>query len=209
MPCRLALFDFDGTLADSFPFFASTFNELADRHGFRRIDAEEQPALRHRSPRELMAHVGMPRWKLPFVAKGFIALMRQNQRRVRLFEGIDEVLAQLYAGGIKLAIVSSNAEDNVREILGPDVAGRFACFECGMSIFGKSARIRKTLRELRCAPVDALYVGDQTTDLLASREAGVAFGAVSWGYGAIESMRAFHPDVEFHSVTDLSDLLQA
>ena len=38
---ELAVFDFDGTLADSFPFFASVYNALADRYGFRRVSAEE------------------------------------------------------------------------------------------------------------------------------------------------------------------------
>lgn len=41
-PCRLAVFDFDGTLADGFPWFADVFNTVADRFGFRRIDAAER-----------------------------------------------------------------------------------------------------------------------------------------------------------------------
>ena len=43
MTYRLAIFDFDGTLADSFPFFLSVFNTIADRHGFRRIDIAAPP----------------------------------------------------------------------------------------------------------------------------------------------------------------------
>lgn len=37
MRYRLVLFDFDGTLADAFPFFLSVFNTIADRHGFKRL----------------------------------------------------------------------------------------------------------------------------------------------------------------------------
>ena len=51
MTYRLAIFDFDGTLADSFPFFLSVFNTIADRHGFRRIATDQGPEhierLRH------------------------------------------------------------------------------------------------------------------------------------------------------------------
>ena len=35
---KLAIFDFDGTLADSFAWFLSVINEVADRYGFRRIE---------------------------------------------------------------------------------------------------------------------------------------------------------------------------
>ena len=38
-PYALAVFDFDGTLADSFPWFAGVLNGVADRYGFRRVRA--------------------------------------------------------------------------------------------------------------------------------------------------------------------------
>ena len=31
----LAIFDFDGTLADTFPWFAGVLGEMAAKHGFR------------------------------------------------------------------------------------------------------------------------------------------------------------------------------
>jgi len=46
MTYRLAIFDFAGTLADSFPFFLSVFNQIADQHGFRRIDVTQVERLR-------------------------------------------------------------------------------------------------------------------------------------------------------------------
>ena len=36
---KLVIFDFDGTLADSFPWFAGVLNGVADRYGFRRVAA--------------------------------------------------------------------------------------------------------------------------------------------------------------------------
>ena len=52
MSWRLAIFDFDGTLADSFPWFAGVLDRMADRHGFRRVDAAEREAreLEKQSP---------------------------------------------------------------------------------------------------------------------------------------------------------------
>jgi len=197
MRYRLAIFDFDGTLADSFPFFISVFNRIADEHGFRRIEHAHVERLRHFGTREIMRHVGMPAWKLPLAAASFKTLMRENAGQVQLFPQVEHALRELARGDIQLTIVSSNAEDNVRRVLGPDLSALISQYECGMSIFGKTARIRKVLKRAATAPSAALYIGDQATDADAARRAGVAFAAVHWGYAPIEVLRKVAPEHEF------------
>jgi len=197
MSYRLAIFDFDGTLADSFPFLLSVFNRIADEHGFRRLDLSQVERLRHYDTRAMMRHVGMPAWKLPLAAASFKSLMRENAGQVRLFPQVDTVLRELALCDIKLTIVSSNAEDNVRRVLGPELAPLISQYECGMSIFGKTARIRKVVKRAAVAPAAALYIGDQATDAEAARKAGVAFAAVHWGFAPIEVLRKVEPEHEF------------
>lgn len=197
MSYRLAIFDFDGTLADSFPFLLSVFNRIADEHGFRRIDLTQVERLRHAGTREMMRHVGMPPWKLPLAAASFKALMRENADQVRLFPQVDHALRTLARDDVQLTIVSSNAEDNVRQVLGPELSSLIGQYECGMSIFGKTARIRKVVKRAAVAPGAALYIGDQTLDADAARRAGVAFAAVHWGYAPIEVLRTVAPEHEF------------
>jgi phosphoglycolate phosphatase len=204
MRYRLAIFDFDGTLADSFPFFLSVFNRIADEHGFRRIDHAHVERLRHYGTREMMRHVGMPAWKLPLAAASFKTLMRENADQVRLFPQVDHALRELARGNVQLTIVSSNAEDNVRQVLGPDLSSLISQYECGMSIFGKTSRIRKVLKRAATAPAAALYIGDQTTDADAARRAGVAFAAVHWGYSPIEALRKVAPEHEFELPASLA-----
>lgn len=203
MKYRLAIFDFDGTLADSFPFFIGVINSLAERHGFRQVDPDLVPLLRGYSPGRLMKYVGLPSWKLPLVAKDFMSLMRENIAAIRPFEGVGEVLSHLKERGVTLAVVSSNSYENVSAVLGPENTRLFSHFECGMSIFGKASRIGKTLNKTAIPGRDAIYIGDQITDLTASRKAGVAFGAVSWGYGTIESLREQAPEEEFDCVSGI------
>lgn len=197
MSYRLAIFDFDGTLADSFPFFLSVFNRIADQHGFRRIDLTQVERLRHYAPRDMMRHVGMPPWKLPLAAASFKNLMSENAGQVRLFPQVDHALRELARGDLELTIVSSNSEYNVRQVLGPELAGLISQYECGMSIFGKTSRIRKVVKRAMVAPSAALYIGDQATDAEAARRAGVDFAAVHWGYAPIEVLRKVAPEHEF------------
>src|SRR5262249_27214455 len=201
MKYRLAIFDFDGTLADSFPFFIRVFNQLAEQYGFNGIEPDFAPTYRSYDARQIMERVGMPAWKLPLVAKSFISLMRQNASSIPLFEHTDEMLLHLANNGVTLAIVSSNSYDNVSQILGPANKRLISQFECGMSIFGKSIRIRKVLKKTGVPSSEAIYIGDQVTDLEGARKEKVAFGAVSWGYGTIESLREHFPEEEFDSVS--------
>ena len=204
MRYKLAIFDFDGTLADSFPFFISVFNELAARHGFKRVEPDEVDDLRGHTAREMMAHLAMPAWKLPLVAASFTKLMRKNIDRVQCFEGVDEMLRGLAAHGIVLAIVSSNSEENVRAVLGADNVKLISHFECGVSIFGKRPRIRKVLQRSGISPGEAIYIGDRETDLEAAEKEHVAFGAVTWGYGTPNSMMLRNPAEVFVRVSDIA-----
>lgn len=208
MSYRLAIFDFDGTLADSFPFFVSVFNQIADTHGFRRVSADQAQHLRHHDTRTLMRHIGMPAWKLPLASRSFIGLMRENAEHIPLFDGIGEVLRTLDREGVRLAIVSSNSEQNVRLVLGPGLSALFGHYECGISMFGKAGRIRKVVKRAAVPAAHALYVGDQALDAEAARKAGVAFGAVSWGYAPIEALRRAAPDREFGTPAELLHIVR-
>lgn len=156
-----------------------------------------------------MAHVGLPAWKLPLVTKHFIARMRANRDGVRLFDGIPQALGALHASGMALAVVSSNAYDNVLHVLGADNARRVRHFECGMSMFGKRARLRKVLRKTSMIKEAAIYIGDQATDLEAARAEGIAFGAVAWGYADFRSLQELGPDEAFTTVSELTKLCAA
>ena len=209
MTYRLAMFDFDGTLADSYPFFLSVFNTVADRHAFRRIDVARASELRHLGVRQMMDHVGLPTWKLPLASKTFMAMMQDSAHQIPLFDGIADALRHLHGRGVQLAVVSSNSEHNVRAVLGPELTALVARFDCGMSVFGKASRIRAVLKACGAAPAEALYIGDQATDAEAARKAGVAFGAVHWGYATIDALRAQACATEFVTPADLRRIATA
>lgn len=206
MQYDLVIFDLDGTLADSFPFFVSVHNRLAARHGFRRVEPSDIEALRGHSTRQMMRHVGLSRWKLPWVARSFVRLMHEEGHHVAPFDGVGAVLRELDASGVALAVVSSNSAGNCSRVLGAEAWRRFAHVECGASIFGKRRRIARVLKATGVPAGRALYVGDQLTDAEAARAAGVAFGAVAWGYASFASLLAADPDVAFARVEDLGHL---
>ena len=203
---RLAIFDFDGTLADTFGWFSRTVEEVGRRWG---LDPQARPPLeemRRLSAREVIETLRIPDWKLPLVARDMRRRAALAAGEMRLFEGVEEMLARLDEGGIALALVSSNGEEAVRGALGPRNAARFRHFSCGAAIFGKASAFRRTVRRVGAAP--AICIGDELRDAEAARAAGLAFGAVAWGFTDGDTLEArARPDYLFTSVSEIAERL--
>lgn len=204
-PYRLVIFDFDGTLADSLPWLAGVFGEVAARHGFKPIGVEEHEALRGHDPREALRRLGIPAWKLPLIIRHLRRLAARDAGTIPLFDGVDRLLRRLADAGIARAIVSSNAEATIRRVLGPANAGLVGHYACGAGLLGKRPKLRAVLRRSGVAPGEAICVGDEVRDAEAAAREGIAFGAVTWGYATPAALAAFRPAATFESVAAIAD----
>jgi len=208
MPYSLVIFDLDGTLVDSFPWFLRTINDVADRFGFRRVRDDEVEALRHAGTREILAHLEVPLWKLPVIGRHMRRLKSEQASGIAVFDGADAMLHKLADAGIGLALVSSDSEANARVKLGA-AAALFSHFDCSASIFGKPAKFRRILKRAGVAPAQAIAIGDETRDIEAARATSIASGAVTWGYAAPRALRELGPDLVFERMDDIAHALIA
>lgn len=204
---RLAIFDFDGTLADSLGWTRGVTNHIARRYGFRQLSDEEFAMLRDWDARAIIRYLGVPRWKIPFIASHARRMFGRDAAMIALFDGAGDLLQRLRASGVTLAIVSSNSEDNVRRVLGPDAAALINYYECGASLFGKGPRLRRVLRRSGVLAAEAISIGDETRDIEAAASQRLASGAVAWGYATAERLRAQGPTLMFESMGDIAEAL--
>jgi phosphoglycolate phosphatase len=204
----LVIFDFDGTLGDSAGWFRSILPDIARRFGFRCPGDAELEVMRHQSPREVMRVLKIPGWKLPLIAM-HVRRRAEQADAVALFDGIPELIASLAARGVKIAVVSSNSERNVRRTLGPEICGRIGVFSCGAAMMGKARHFRDVLEQLKVAPERALGIGDELRDILAAKAVGIRAVAVGWGMGSVETLQAAGPAHCFATVAALKAFLVA
>jgi phosphoglycolate phosphatase len=204
MTYRLAIFDYDGTLADSFPWFLDALDDCADRFAFKRLVRDDLEMARGLGIDGLMRLLDVPAWKVPAIVSFLRKLARRDRGKISLFPGAADMLRALAARGTTLAILTSNAEANVRATLGPELAALFAQWECGASLLGKGVKLRRLLRKAGVAPGEVLLIGDETRDLDAARAVRIAFGAVLWGYTAPDALRAAGPDVVFSNIEEIA-----
>jgi phosphoglycolate phosphatase len=204
MRYTLAIFDLDGTLADSLPWFRRHMNDVADKFGFRRIAEEDVDLLRREGPREVLARLQVPLWKVPRIARHMRRLKTAHLSEIPLFPGTGVMLRTLKDGGVRLALVSSDSEANARVQLGDSNAALFSDFACGASLFGKAAKFRRVVKRTGVEPHSVIAIGDEVRDVEAARTAGVACGAVAWGYAAPDTLRALEPELLFERMEDIA-----
>jgi phosphoglycolate phosphatase len=206
-PPKLIIFDFDGTLANTFRVFLDIFDDLANKYKFRLFERHNLEYLRGLDARQILKHHKVPFWRLPHLSQEFRRTMERRLPGVALFEGIDAVLRELSAAPVQLGIASSNSYANVIQVLGAIHTSSFRYFECGVSLFGKTAKLRSILARSKCKPSETVLIGDEIRDAEAAAAAGIPFAAVAWGYNHLNALRSHGASLAISRVEEIPSKL--
>jgi phosphoglycolate phosphatase len=189
------VFDFDGTLADSLQVIIRLYNEIAERNRYGKLTADNIEDLRKLSFRERCSQMGVPLHKLPGLVVQVHRAFRQVMPSIEFNEGIPELLKELRGRGLKLMILSSNDEKNIRAFLERHSAKEWVeDIYCSTSIFGKARLLRALMKRHGLKPDQLLYVGDECRDVEACKEVGVKVIAVRWGADTEARLRQAEPN---------------
>lgn len=205
---ELVIFDFDGTLADSAAWMMRAVNPMARRYGFKTVTDEEIEMLRGRSTREVIRYLGVSPWKLPLIARAGKKLMAADAHTIPLFPQTAEMLRALHRAGVRIAVVSSNSEQVIRQVLGPDLENLISLYACGASLFGKARKFKQVTAK-GVARDKVICIGDETRDIEAARAVGLACGAVNWGYAKPDILAEHRPTVSFNTMTEIVSYVAA
>ncbi len=206
---QYVLFDFDGTLGDTFQQGFEILNLLAVEFGFRPLPAEELDSARDLSTSGLMKHLGISRMKLHKISRRGTEEIAKRIDSVNTFPGVPEMVRQLHASGFRLGILTSNSEPNVRAFLKNQNLEVFDFVESSSKLLGKGSVLRRLMRERRLKPDEILMVGDELRDIEAAQETGVHMAAVTWGYNSRAALEAAEPDYLFETPGQVVECLDA
>lgn len=185
---RAAIFDFDGTIADSFDDLAEVYDQVASELSLRRFTRADFDSFRNLGPLEVMHAAGVPVRKIPRLITAMRTGMRERTKKLRPFVGLLDALRTIDASGCRCAILSSNSLENVRCFLDRHELNMFKMFSCGSSFLGKAPRLRKLIRQLALPAKDVCYIGDEVRDVIAANEVGARSIGVSWGLASREAL---------------------
>ncbi|MGH8125727.1 MAG: HAD family hydrolase [Rhodanobacteraceae bacterium] len=198
-PLAGVFFDLDGTLVDSARDMHDALAALCDEHGIATPTFEAVRETVSRGARAVLrCAVGdearvdrlLPRFLALYVATGMV--------HTRAFEGIDGLLEQLEAQGVRWGVVSNKAGALVALVLtklGYDQ--RAAAVVGGDTLAQRKpdpAPVRHACALAGVEPEHCVFVGDDPRDVQAGRAAGLYTVAAAWGYLGGADPRDWQPD---------------
>ena len=207
---KTIIFDFDGTLADTFELIVSITNRLSPKFGYQPVAEEDIAKLQNLSSRDIVRQSGISYLKIPFLIRRLRKELKNRIAEVNLFPGIKELIIDLKAEGYSLGILTSNSQDNVKKLMTlNDVENGFDFIYGNATLLGKHKTLAKLLKRDKLNPQDVFYVGDETRDIDAAKKAGVIAIAVSWGFNSAEALAENNPDFLASNPQELREFLKS
>lgn len=209
---KIAIFDFDGTIADTKPVILNTFH--------RTLDAEGLP---QHADDEIAATIGLP------LMQAFPTLCPMDEERaaqctetyrtifedvnreigVPMFPHVAETLRALHQRGIIVTIATSrgykSAADFIKNFKLDDIITFIIAAEDVKHAKPDAEPVTMTLQHYGLRPEDAIVIGDTHFDILMGRNAGCTTVGVTYGNGSRESLAEAGADAVIDDIAQLLD----
>lgn len=204
---KLLIFDFDGTIADTFQNGLAILNEMAAEFGYRPLlsDSDVQ-AARDMTTRQLMQYLGIATTLLPVISLRGVKLLHSRIDQIYPISGIPELLYRLRNKEVPMGILTSNSEDNVRAFLRRHDLEVFSFIRSSSRLFGKSREIKAILRDQKLEAEEVVFIGDETRDVEAAHRIKVPIVAVGWGFNSRKVLAAQNPQATIEHPARLLEL---
>lgn len=208
-----AIFDLDGTLADTLEDLADAVNYGLSALGcpprplesFKKMVGDGAPTLCRRALPDDRKDLADELYK------GFSSEYESRYlNKSRLYDGISETIAALRDAGVRLAVATNKPQDAARKIISgllPD-AGFYAVLGSIPERPKKPdpAIIRELLEEL--TDDNTVYmIGDSNVDVRTARSAGIISIGCAWGFRGSAELIAENADYIAEKPQDIADII--
>ncbi len=197
---KLILFDLDGTLIDSLEDLAEAVNHALGLRGLPLHSVAEYRRMVGHGVRNLVKQAlpeGADDALVDSALSDFKAYYQAHiDVHTRPYPGIPELLTDLQAHGIQLAVASNKFQEGTEYLIQRFFpAIRFVAIlgnRPGAPLKPDPEIVQEVLRKANVQPADALLVGDSPTDMKTAANGGIESIAVTWGYRTAEELAGHH-----------------
>jgi phosphoglycolate phosphatase-like HAD superfamily hydrolase len=201
------IFDFDGTIADTFPLVIDISYKLSG--GARRLATKRIELLRRLPLLEAIRALGVRKRYLPRLILFTRRRMYPYMADVEAFENVPEMIRALHADGHRLFILSSNKKRNIQAFLDSHDLSRYFTDVAGVyygSIFYKMYGLHKLLRRYDIKKERCYYIGNEPLDIRSAERVGLKAVAVTWSGQSRDELALTDPDVIVDQPRDIVKL---
>ncbi len=189
---KAVIFDLDGTLSDSIHSIKYCADRALATVGFGPYEVEQYYYFIGDGAANLIKRglVAGGDTELTHFEKAFAAykeIFRDNcMYQVKPYEGIPELVKELKARGLKIAVLSNKPHVEtirvVEELFGKDCFDEIQGQKEGVAIKPDPAGAFEILKKFDISPEDTLYLGDTATDMKTGKGVGAFTIGALWGF---------------------------
>ncbi|MFZ2152944.1 MAG: HAD hydrolase-like protein [Microgenomates group bacterium] len=188
------VFDFDGTLADT---WEQTIGLLREIHP--ELTAEHVELYRVGGAKKALASLKPSMFEVIRT----VGLVQKGQYKIvakaRPFGGIKDLINDLRTEGIKVGILSKNTAENINKWLNK--------WQIEVDFLETASVMVSKEKILKKMKID-FYVGDEVRDVEACKKVGVKIIAVSWGFNHKQSLIDAGADWVVERVEEILDIVR-
>jgi pyrophosphatase PpaX len=217
---KCAIFDLDGTIAQTNELIFETFNYISKKYTGKTFTPQEIANEFFGPPEEggikkLLELYGNDKTKIEELVKvatqEFYSYYEANHHKAKEYKGIRNLLLFLKYAGLKLAIFTGKGRITTSITLRKlDLEKFFDIVVTGDDVKQHKPSgegIKKILEILNLSPDEAILIGDATSDVKAGREANVKVISALWDSLTKEKVLEMKPDIIVHSIDELKEVL--
>lgn len=202
------IFDFDGTIADTFPLIVDISYQLS---GAQRLATKRIESLRRLPLLDAVRALGVRRRYLPRLILFTRRKMLPHMADVKPFPGVPDMIRTLHADGYRLLILSSNKQSNIQAFLGSHGLDHYFTDIVTVyygSVFYKIYGLHKLVKRHQLQRTECYYVGNETLDMVAASRAGMRPVAVTWSGHEREILKLHAPLTTVDTPQDMVRLVE-
>ncbi len=206
MANTVLIFDFDGTIADTYRYIVEISNRLADEFNYNLIDPDELNELKDRTSQEVIRYLKIPIMKIPSILAKAKKEFYKEIATIEPIKGVEDILKQLRGIGKQMGILSSNTSENILKFLKENNLDIFDFIHTTSKIWTKNTSLKNLIKKYNLQLDQVLYIGDEVRDIAAAKRLGVKVAAVTWGYNSSKTLKKHNPDFLVNSPQELLEL---
>lgn len=189
---KAIIFDLDGTLADTMPDLQTAMNAMLMRLGYKtRTRADLLMAINNGAREFVRKSLPQEVQGIDFIIDSAIEAYEDEYAKCYAeksapFDGIEALLMNLKANGIKIAVLSNKQDPFVKDIIAKLFDRKLFSY-----IQGQQPKLPRKpnptaalmiAKNMGVKPSRCLFVGDSDVDMETAKNAGMRSVGVSWGY---------------------------
>jgi phosphoglycolate phosphatase-like HAD superfamily hydrolase len=180
---KLVIFDFDGTIADSFDICFDGVNEIFEERGWKKVPKIQKEKARELSAKDVLKYFKVSNYQIAFIARKLFRIIERDFHKVKIFPELKKTLRALKKQDFKIVILTSNIKRNVEPFLErEEIKDLFDDYYYKSGIFSKDRLINKLVKKYKVKKRETILIGDEIRDIKASKKSRIKMIAVTWGF---------------------------